>query len=820
MKWTRACTLGSAVLVVCGGLANAQENGRIEGHISRQNGTGVGGVVVVVDQTNDATLSDARGAFAFGGVPAGSYDLSFTLGDHVASESVQVTPGRTATLDVTVDWEISFAETITVMSASRRAERLVEAPAAVTLVTEQEIAQEAAHGQLPKLLEFTPGAEVTQSGLYDYNVNTRGFNSSLNRRVATLIDGRNPSVPFLGSQEWAAVSFPLDDLASAELVRGPSAALYGANASSGVLNLITRQPRYSQGGLVRLTAGELDTLNADVRYAGSVGSNSFYKVLGGVRNHGDFAVSRRGAAEYSVPCGNGVSSDCLPQEVAGLDPLDDDQVVFGGVRFDQYFGDSVLSLEAGQATIEGPVFQTGIGRVQIVDVKRPWARANYNRDHWNVLVDYTKRDAPEQRALSSGANVALDTDRLHFEVQGNWALAEDAARLVVGLSHTEEDIDSFDPKQGRQTLMFEPVSADMDAAFAQLDWSIGTSFRVVLAGRYDESDLHDSQFSPKGALVYSFNPSHALRLTYNEAFQVPNYSEFFLQAPGAPPVPLNAAVAGAAGIDLEQTFCAPFGVECGFSSVPILALGNADLEIEEVKSWEVGYSGILGGKAYLTLDYYRSENTNFITDLLSQLGTPLGRVNPNFQAYEPPDEIPEPYASTLVGILASIPGFPFALMSNNFDGSPIIAAVSYANFGQVDTQGVDFGLNYYLDDQWSLAVSYSWFDFDIQQDLPGFDQLLVPNTPEGKGSVGVSYLGERWDGSLSARWVDSFRWAVGPFQGDVKSYTTVDLNANYVINEHMKVGVTVANLFDDEHYEAFGGDLLERRALGNITFDW
>ena len=51
-----------------------------------------------------------------------------------------------------------------------------------------------------------PGAEVTQSGIYDYNFNTRGFNSSLNRRVATLIDGRNPAVPFLGAQEWAAMT--------------------------------------------------------------------------------------------------------------------------------------------------------------------------------------------------------------------------------------------------------------------------------------------------------------------------------------------------------------------------------------------------------------------------------------------------------------------------------------------------------------------------------------------------------------------------------------------------------------------------------------
>lgn len=179
--------------------------------------------------------------------------------------NVSVAAGATTKLEQQVEWVAGIAESITVTSASREVERIVEAPAAVTSVSEEEIEQRASTGQLPKLIEFTPGAEVSQSGLYDFNFNTRGFNSSLNRRVATLIDGRDPAVPFLGSQEWAAVSFPLDDIASLELLRGPSAALYGANASSGVLNVTTKPPRYSQGGFVRLTGGELDTINSDFR---------------------------------------------------------------------------------------------------------------------------------------------------------------------------------------------------------------------------------------------------------------------------------------------------------------------------------------------------------------------------------------------------------------------------------------------------------------------------------------------------------------------------------------------------------------------------
>jgi len=268
-----------------------QQTGRIEGRVTHGDGSGVGGVTVVINETSSVDITDSNGNYAFSGVPAGAtYSISFTLGENVVTETgVSVSPRTTTRVDQEVDWNVGFMESLTVVSASRRIERIVEAPASVTSVTDIEIERNASHGQVPKLLEFTPGAEVTQSGVYDYNFNTRGFNSSLNRRVATLIDGRNPAVPFLGAQEWAAVSFPLDDISSLELVRGPSAALYGANASSGVLNMTTKDPRFNPGGFARLTGGELDTINLDFRWAGELGGDWYAKVVGGLRNHGDFS---------------------------------------------------------------------------------------------------------------------------------------------------------------------------------------------------------------------------------------------------------------------------------------------------------------------------------------------------------------------------------------------------------------------------------------------------------------------------------------------------------------------------------------------------
>src|SRR5215212_4713289 len=230
-------------------------NGRISGRITRSDGTGIGGVIVQVVELSRAITTDADGSFALD-VPAGTYTLQFVGGDQAATENgVTVTAGQTTTVDKKVDWRLSIAETITVYSASRRTERVVEAPASVTVIPTEEIEAVAPSGQAPRIIEGAVGVDFTQSGLYDTNFNARGFNSSLNRRILTLIDGRDPAIAFLGSQEWAAVSVPLDDMASVELVRGPGSALYGPNAFSGVLNMTTRAPRDTNGGFVRATGG-------------------------------------------------------------------------------------------------------------------------------------------------------------------------------------------------------------------------------------------------------------------------------------------------------------------------------------------------------------------------------------------------------------------------------------------------------------------------------------------------------------------------------------------------------------------------------------
>ncbi len=79
---------------------------------------------------------------------------------------------------------------------------------------------------------------------------------------------------------------------------------------------------------------------------------------------------------------------------------------------------------------------------------------------------------------------------------------------------------------------------------------------------------------------------------------------------------------------------------------------------------------------------------------------------------------------------------------------------------------------------------------------------------------------DRYGWSLKGRFVEGFDWAAGAFQGPVPSYETFSLSAHFNANDYVTIGTNVSNLLDDAHYQSFGGDLLARRALGYVTFNW
>jgi iron complex outermembrane receptor protein len=807
MNWRLISSVAVATLLLATPLASP-DGGGLEGRVVRTDGSGVGGVKALLVETGVNRVSDVDGRFAFANLGAGSYSITLTLGQNTLSlPAIAVTDGTTTRVEATVDWALSFADSVTVFSASRRRERIVEAPAAVAAVSQAEIEREAITGQLPKLLEFTPGTELTQGGLYEFNLNVRGFNDPFNRRLLTLVDGRDVSLPSLGSQEWAAVPFPLDDLASVELVRGPGSALYGADAFNGTLNLTTKAPRYSPGGQLRMTIGELDTQKLDLRYATGLGGDWYLKVTGGFTQSDDFFRSRVDTVEYSVPCTAQGQFECLPLEAISP-PLNQDEIFYGSVRLDKYLGgDKTLVIEAGTAELEGPVQVTNFGRLQLLDVERPWARVNFSSLHWNVLGYYTGRDG-SQTFLNIDYPFYTNSDRLSLEVQGNSSFAQGKGFVVGGISAMEETLDSADPR-GVQTVTYRKRDEDFQAVFGQIEYNFTDRLKGVFAARWDATSLHDSQFSPRGSLVYALRPDQTLRVSFSEAFLTPSYVQLFLYLPVLPPVPLQPF----------EGICTMGGVSCGFDEpVQIRAVGNEGLEVEEIRSFELGYNAVIGKRTFLTLDAFYNRVDNFISDFIPFFNPGLGgRIHDNYPAYQPPADLPPPLAAALLDALSTnLPPQLFAILSTGAEGEPFFAALSDINFGRVDTQGFELALLHSFATRWTFDLGYAYFDFDVKERIT--EDPALPNTAPHKVNLGLGYVGDRFDAALRYRWSDSFDWAAGFYRGQVPSYEVVDLTVNYHFGERWSVGLDVSNLFDESHFEFFGADLIERRALAHLTF--
>ena len=784
--------------------AVAQEAlGGIDGRVVRA-GQGIPIVTVTIDQLARSTETDPAGRYFFANVPGGTYDLSFALGTSSASEPrVTVSAGQTTALETVVDWQLFFVETGIVTAASRGMERIVDAPAAATSLDADAIAARASNGQLPKALAFSPGVELTQSGLYDFNLNARGFNTAVNRHVQTMIDGRDPSVPVLrGYVEWAATTFPLDEVQRLEFVRGPGSALYGAGAFNGVLSATTKAPRDSIGGFARLTAGSLATVRGDLRHAADLGGGWFVKGMAGYSESGDFTKSRVDSVEYAPGL-------LAPEAVAPS--LDRRRIAYGSARVDKYFAPrTALVVEGGLSHVEGPLTVTNVGRLQATDVMRPWVRVNFNMPNWNVSGYYTGRDSDDQINLGSGQGVYLSSRNVEAEVQGNATFNNGKGLVVGGGTVGQQYVDSSNP-DGFHTIFQRAETVNRGAVFGQIDYFFATGFNVVASLRWDNSSLHDDQFSPRLAVVYTPVPDHSFRISYSDGFQRPGVAEYFLKTSVAPPLDLS----------LLESALAPFlgGVPLGFEQIPLLAVGNESLIVEQIRTFEIGYNGMFADDFFINISYYRSHLQDFTTSFLPNVGTSLGRVNPAYQAYVPPAALSDQAAAIVLGSLQlALPPEFYAQMSNDADESPIFAVVSLANFGDADTQGIEAGLNYAPTPTWRFDFNYTLFDYTISRQLP--ESPLVPNAPQHQVGAGVFYFGDKFDAGLRYRWVDEFLWVAGIYVGPVEAYNFVDLNAMVPVNDRFRVGLDVSNLLDNSHYQLFGGDLLGIRTLLDLTVSW
>lgn len=178
--------------------------------------------------------------------------------------------------DQLLDLSLEQLSNISVTSVSKKAEKETEAAAAIYVITQDDIKNSGATA-IPELFRMVPGMTVTQAGSHSWTVTSRGFNDQFSNKLLVLIDGRTVYSPLFSGVIWQIQDTPLEDIDRIEVIRGPGATLWGANAVNGVINIITKNAKDTQGGLASFSAGNKVKAIGTGRYGTKIGNDSYVR---------------------------------------------------------------------------------------------------------------------------------------------------------------------------------------------------------------------------------------------------------------------------------------------------------------------------------------------------------------------------------------------------------------------------------------------------------------------------------------------------------------------------------------------------------------
>ena len=204
---------------------------------------------------------------------------------------------------------------IQVTQCSKSPESLSDAPAAIYVITHDDIMRSGAT-TIPEILRLAPNLEVAQLNATSYAISARGFNvgdnASLSNKLLVLIDGRSVYSPMFGGVYWDMLDVLPENIQRIEVISGPGAALWGSNAVNGVINIITLPPSATQGGVLTLGAGNLER-DVSLQYGGRLSPDLTYRVHGEFSSFSAYPLSTGQSAEdaWSQP-GGGFRLDWTP----------------------------------------------------------------------------------------------------------------------------------------------------------------------------------------------------------------------------------------------------------------------------------------------------------------------------------------------------------------------------------------------------------------------------------------------------------------------------------------------------------------------------
>ena len=775
------------------------QGGSISGTVTdSETGEALIGANVVIKGTTNGDVTNIQGQFSIKGLADGEYTVVASYVGFKSMEQTVTVSGSDASADFQLIEGTVFGEEV-VVSGTRQPEKITETPATIEVISKKDLENWGSFNT-GELLSRLKGVDYVRSGVVGTGINVRGFNSNFNAKNTQVTDGRFSSLVATGLPFGPLSPQIKEDIERVEVILGPNSALYGPNAHNGLVNIITKDPRSSEGTTVALGAGNQSVFTGRLRHAQVLNDKFAFKMnfeytQGEEFEFADSVYLNRGGvrvAEEEIDLDN------------GFEFIKGGASVYYTVNDDS---DLIFSYDGSSSTYLAP---TNVGRNEIDDWRvqtfhlrytspRIFAQAYLTLSdtrNTHSLDDRTKAyyalldagvpaaDALPQ-SLESGARFIDDSKRWNGEVQynNNWG----AFSFVTGVQFQRDMANSH----GTYLLDQDEndfITVDQYGWYGQGQYGFGNGFKATVAVRADEHEIYGFNFVPKVGLTKNIKRG-TFRATYGEGVAAPTILNMFGDLFGGL---ILGNAEGFTVLTFDDT-----GAVTGTEQVERQS-------VERLQTFEVGYKGTIGNdKLYADVNAYYNISEDFLS--------PVTNIGAATQRGTTPIE--------------DLQTTPFA---------PLV--FTYVNFGEFQTYGFDIGLNYLLTDEITLDFNYSYFDFpidenELENDFDGDGTVtkldVLVNAPRNKGSIGVNYAKDKIFGNVFVRWVEEFdyfssfqiaaetqdlsyrgvpivenarsadTWNYGPLGG----FVNVDLGLGYKVTDSFTASAAITNLFDAEYRE-------------------
>ncbi len=433
----------------------------------------------------------------------------------------------------------------------RTSEKLSNSAAAVFVITQEDI-QRSSATNIPDLLRMVPGLHVAKIDANKWAVSSRGFNGRFANKLLVLMDGRSLYSPLSSGVLWEAQDTVLEDIERIEIIRGPGATLWGANAVNGVINIITQNTRDTRGVLMSGGVGSEEKAFGTVRYGGAASEENHFRVY----------------AKYFNRDSNA--------DAAGNDAADQWQQWRSGFRFDHG------NAEKNQFTLQGDIYQGLAGETVAFPVKQdtpPYFKA-VTKDHqseifganllgrWNRTLSKTSKLVFQAYYDHNVYNPTVldaifDISDVDFQHQFQ-LLSQHSVIWGVGYRFIQDSL------KGTYSSSIDPDSKEYDliSAFIQDDITLFPDhWRLTLGTKFENNDFSGTEWQPSARILWTPEDRQSIWAAVSQAIRTPSRGE----------------VSNRSRIVISDDFPIPS------DRYLVEALGNPEFESEEVLTYELGY---------------------------------------------------------------------------------------------------------------------------------------------------------------------------------------------------------------------------------------